>query len=190
MTETENIESGESLIQILDEITELVTNAKSMPLSASVLVNRGELLDMLELAREIVPSQIVAADSVLRDIDRVNDDAKDEADRIIARAEENAEQIIAQAKNEAQRLVSQDAVTVSAKSQATKIIDEAKSKADRTIAGANDYSDGTLEELAEQIIAVQEHLDQIQAQIEAGREVLADRREIAAEYISDSPEED
>ncbi len=189
MNSYKELETGESLIAVLDEIVELVETAKAMPLSASVLVNRGELLELLATAREIVPTQIVEADSVLRDIERVNDDAQEQAERIISLAEADAQQIIAQAKAEAQRLVSQDSVTVLAKSNATRIVDEAKSKADRITGGANDYSDSTLEELAGQLIAVQEYLDQIQLQIEAGRTVLAERRELAAEITYDTPED-
>ncbi|XCB30205.1 hypothetical protein RQN30_01820 [Arcanobacterium hippocoleae] len=73
-----------------------------------------------------------------------------------------------------------------ARQQAAKILDEAKSKAARITAGANQYSDATLAEVAAQLGGVQEYLHQIQVQIDAGRDVLAQRREAQTEYAAES----
>lgn len=84
---------------------------------------------------------------------------------------------MAEAREQASRLVAQDSITVSAKSQSTKIIDEAKSRAAKIKRGADKYSADTLSSLAEQLQGVQEYLAQIQAQIAAGQEMLAEREQ-------------
>ncbi|MFC5370314.1 hypothetical protein [Arcanobacterium bovis] len=170
-------ETGASLLEILEEITGLVENAKAMPLSASVLVNRSEILDLLSTARDIVPSQIVAADSVLQDAAAVSDEARERAEEIVAQANVEADQILAEAREQASRLVSQDAITIAAKSQSARILDEAKSKADRVKRGADEYSDAALENLAQELVTIQNNLDTIQHQIAAGRGLIADRRD-------------
>ena len=66
-------------------------------------------------------------------------------------------------------------------------MDEAKTHSDRLIYGANDYSDNTLRELQEQVAdlgnsldelasGVQNHIDVLLGQIQAGRNVIATRR--------------
>ncbi|XCB30206.1 hypothetical protein RQN30_01825 [Arcanobacterium hippocoleae] len=94
-------ETGESLLAVLDEITVMVENAKSVPLSSSVLINRREMLDLLDTAHSILPAQIVEADNVLQDAAKVSDTARDNADRVVAAAREKAKQIISQAKAQA-----------------------------------------------------------------------------------------
>ncbi|MDR6940126.1 hypothetical protein [Arcanobacterium hippocoleae] len=178
MSEYENydeVETGESLIAVLEEITSLVDHAKSVPLSSSILINRHEMLDLLDRAAQMLPSQLVEAHQMLQHKAKVSGQARDEADRLIAEAREQAKHILAQAKAEAQRLASRDSVTIKARQQAAKIVDEAKSKASRVTDGANQYSDSTLAEVSGQLAGVQEYLAQIQVQIEAGRDVLAQR---------------
>ncbi|WP_124053860.1 hypothetical protein [Arcanobacterium ihumii] len=186
MTSHDIDETGASLLEILEEITEIVENAKSMPLSASVLINRSEVLDLLQTARDIVPAQIVAADSVLQDAAAVSNEARDRAEDITSQANQEADQILAEAREQASRLVSQDSITIAAKSQSARILDEAKSRADRVKRGADDYSDAALENLAQELVTIQNEIDSIQHQIAAGRGVIADRRDddIAQDVMS------
>lgn len=163
-------EQGESLLEILDELVDIVAHAKSLPMSASVMVNRSELLDLLETAREIVPDQIIAADSVMQDANAVSENAKHTASEIRERANKDAESIIAEAREQASRLVAQDQVTIAAKSQATRILDEAQSRADALKRGADGYASTTLNTLSDELNGL---LDQI----EAGRAHLATRHE-------------
>ncbi|QOQ38601.1 hypothetical protein [Trueperella pecoris] len=165
-------EQGESLLEILDELMEIVAHAKSLPMSASVMVNRSELLDLIETARDIVPDQIVAADSVLQEASAVSENARQEAETIRARAEKDADTILAEAREQASRLVAQDQVTIAAKSQATRILDEAQAKADSLKRGADDYAATTLDQLSEELGGLLE-------QIAAGRAHLAHRLEDA-----------
>lgn len=181
-----NEQTGASLLDILEEVTELVAGAKSMPLSASVLVNQSQMLDLLETARAIVPQQIVDADSVLQDASAVTNEARSQADvmigeaqrkadALLAHARKEAEGIVAQAEQKAAQLVERDAVTAAARSQAAQIIDEANRKAHAARRGADVYSDKSLSELAAELESVQEQIDALQDQILAGRDVLAQR---------------
>lgn len=182
-TQYDEVESGESLLAVLDEITVIVENAKSVPLSSSALINRNEILELLHNAVDVLPSQLVEAHNMLQEKEKVSDNARENADRLIAEAREQAKHIISQAKAQAERLVSRDSVVIKARQQATKILDETKSKAARITNGANEYSDSTLAEVAMQLSGVEEYLAQIQVQIEAGRDVLAKRREAETEAM-------
>lgn len=49
----------------LDEIVEAVGSARSMPMSASCVVNRAELLAMLEEVRQALPGSLAQAQELL-----------------------------------------------------------------------------------------------------------------------------
>ena len=52
-----------TVIAALDQIEDLVESARSIPLSASIMVNKAEILDLLDQAREALPEDLVAADA-------------------------------------------------------------------------------------------------------------------------------
>ncbi|EPD26674.1 hypothetical protein ACXITP_06875 [Actinotignum sanguinis] len=191
---------GESVVEILDELLALVDNARSIPMSASVMINQSEVRDLLQLARDAVPDQVLRADDVLADIDSVRASGRQEAASIIASARQDAENIVAEARAQASRLVSNDAITIAARSTAARIEDEAKQKAERLREGANHYSDSTLANLEgqvngvaaaleEAVRAAHEKMDAALAQIYAGREVLASRQETTDAVFDHSEEE-
>ncbi len=179
---------GESLIAVLDELIELVSNAPTTVMSAAIKVNRSEILDLLATARDLVPDQIVRADGLLAEASGFTHEAQARASRIIEQAHNDAEDTIAEAREQASRLVSQDAITIAAKARAHRIIDDSKSQADKLRRGANEYSDTTLLSLQNKVSevgseidsltsAVQERIDIMLSQIIAGRNIIAERDE-------------
>ena len=147
----------EGLTGILEALQEAVTQARSMPMSSSVLVNRAELLDLVEQAHAVLPSQLTEADDVLAG-----------ADEVLAEARERSEQIIATARRRADELVDAEQVVVAAKVRAGEIIAEAE----RTAAGlrrdADDYCD-------RQLANFEIDLGKVVSQVQAGRAKLAGR---------------
>lgn len=150
-------EDGESLISILDELTELVTAARAMPMSASVLVNRAEALDLIDAARAVVPEEIRTADDIVHD-----------ADAMLDRARQRAEGIVAEATSRAQQLVAQERVVALAGERADQIVGEAKAHAAKLAADANDYCD-------RQLAQFEIDLESVRAQVRAGRDAIAAR---------------
>ena len=53
----------------LEQLEELIREAKSMPLSSSVLINRDEVLEMIEEMRKVLPEEIKQARWIVRDRD-------------------------------------------------------------------------------------------------------------------------
>ena len=69
MTDEDPTTRPEGLTGVLDAIASAVANARAMPMSSSVLVNRAELLDLVDQARDVLPTQLTRADEVLADAD-------------------------------------------------------------------------------------------------------------------------
>lgn len=154
---TDSPGDGESLVAILDDLTELVSSARAMPMSASAMINRAEVLDLLSSAREVLPGQIAEADKILAD-----------ADEVLATAEENARKTLADAEAEAQVRISAESVVVAANERASELIAQAEATADELAREADDYCDRTLAEF-------EIDLGRITSQVAAGRTRLHER---------------
>ena len=79
---------------VLEALTATVAGARAMPMSSSVLVNKAEVLDLIEQAREALPSLLTQADALLADADAAKEQARAEAVGIIAAAHEEADRLV------------------------------------------------------------------------------------------------
>ncbi|TKR23430.1 hypothetical protein FA014_11245 [Cellulomonas hominis] len=149
----------EGLRAVLDALEQAVQVARAVPMSASVLVSRAELLDLVEQARAALPTQIGRADEVL---------AAADAERAAARAD--AERIEAQARRRAAELVEQESVVAQAAERAAEIVREAEETARALRRDADDYCDRRLADF-------EIDLGKVLTQVQAGRAKLADRLE-------------
>lgn len=150
---------GESLLAILDELSALLKQSRQMPMSASILVNKAEALDLLNAALTVVPEQVAEADEIVAGAKQVVDKADADAAAILKDAEERAD-----------RAIDQESVVAAAKQRAQEIIAAADAEAERLMADANAYCDRQLGQL-------EQELEQIGRQVIAGRRVIQSRRE-------------
>ncbi|TRV73639.1 cell division initiation protein [Streptomyces sp. 130] len=117
----------------LDEIVATVGSARSMPMSASCVVNRAELLAMLEEVREALPGSLAQAAEVIGGHEQLVEQARQEAGRIIdsARAERTA-------------LIADTEIARRSQAEADRILAEARKEADEVRAEADEYVDSKL----------------------------------------------
>ena len=154
---TTSRDAGEDLLRILDELDELISNARSMPMSASAIVNRENALHLIDRARDAVPSAVRRAEKIVADADAVLAEGRAESERLVQYAQEESE-----------RLVAGENIVRMANDRADSIVAAAEDKAASLRHGADEYSDRTLASLEAEVAKVAE-------QIRAGREVLASR---------------
>jgi vacuolar-type H+-ATPase subunit H len=117
----------------LDEIVAAVEGARSMPMSASCVVNRADLLGMLEEVRAALPDSLARAEAVLGDRHQVVEEARREAERILASAHA-----------ERGSLISDTQVARESQDEADRILAEARREAEEIRAEADDYVDSKL----------------------------------------------
>ncbi|MFC5953709.1 cell division initiation protein [Streptomyces pratens] len=117
----------------LDEIVDLVSGARSMPMSASCVVNRADLLSMLEEVRAALPDSLAQAQELIGGREQMVEQARQEAERIIegAHAERGS-------------LISGTEVARRSQSEADRILGEARKEAEEVRAEADDYVDSKL----------------------------------------------
>lgn len=141
----------------LAEIRRAVEDARSMPMSASAVVNRGEMLTMLDDLAGALDAAFTDAQRVLSDRDAVVDQGRSEA-----------AQIVAEAKNEREHIISDTEVYRVAKRQAEHVLEQAQAESVELRRETDDYVDGKLANL-------EISLEKTMEAVRRGRERLAGR---------------
>jgi vacuolar-type H+-ATPase subunit H len=163
----------------LQQLEELVAEAKSMPLSTSVLINREEVLELIQEMRSSMPEEIKQARWVVKD-----------REQLLTKARKDAEGVVQQALDQQRRLVQQEEVVRASTREAERILEEAREQARQMRLEGEDYMDQklaafeatltrTLEQIAQireaeerQLMHVGEQLQRALQQVGRGRERL------------------
>ncbi|MEI5526139.1 cell division initiation protein [Streptomyces brasiliscabiei] len=117
----------------LDEIVSVVSGARAMPMSASCVVNRADLLSLLDELRAALPDSLAQARELIGD-----------RDHMVERARQEAERIIETAHAERGSLISDTEVARRSQNEADRILGEARQEAEDVRAEADDYVDSKL----------------------------------------------
>ena len=144
----------DSIEKLASAIT-LVEEARGVPLSASCVVHRGEMLEILDEAKSALPVDFESAQKVIS-----------ARDAIIEEGRLSAEQMISMAREDVARMVEQTSIVQNARDEARKIIADARDKGLQEKAEVEEYIDGRLATL--EVI-----LNKTQDAVARGRERLA-----------------
>jgi cell division septum initiation protein DivIVA len=144
---------------LLNQLIEVVANAKSMPLSSSVLISRDEVLDLLDAAVATLPDELKRARWVLADLDALTEQRRREADALLD-----------EVRVEASRLVSRTEIARQARTHAERLVADAEERGRAIIHEAEDFCDQRLAQM--EIV-----LDRLQKTVQSGRERLRPRIE-------------
>ena len=117
----------------LSHLEAVVAEAKAVPLSASVMVNRADVTALVGELREALPDELTQARWVIK-----------EREDILERAKADAGRLIEDAEAERDRLVSQQEVVRSAEREAERVLAEAREHARQIRLEAEDYVDAKL----------------------------------------------
>ena len=125
--------SGTDVETILHRVADLVGNARPMPLSASVMINRDEVLEIVEAALARMPEELRAARWLLR-----------EREEFLAKVQREGDDILDAARVRVERMVQRTEVVRSAEHQARQVLEEAETEARRLRHEAEDFCDQKL----------------------------------------------
>jgi ElaB/YqjD/DUF883 family membrane-anchored ribosome-binding protein len=118
---------------LLRQVADMVATARPMPLSASVMVNKEELLVLVEDALERLPDELRAARWLLK-----------ERDEFLAKVKREADDILEQARGRAEHMVQRTEVVKAAEQKARQVVQKARDEARRTKLECDDYVDQKL----------------------------------------------
>jgi len=166
----------------LQQLEEMVNEAKSMPLSSSVLVNKDEVLEILRQMQEDLPEEIKQARWIVKD-----------REELLAKARVEGDKLIDQAHEEQLRMARKESIAVRANEEADRIMGETNDSTNAMKDEAEDYVDA---KLAQFEIALRKVLEESQTvtkglartldQVELGRERLRAPSTAAEEVFGSS----
>jgi F0F1-type ATP synthase membrane subunit b/b' len=139
---------------VLLHLRALLEEARQMPLSASVMVNRDQMLELVDAGLALLPTELKEARWLLR-----------ERDEYLARAQREAEALIEAGRVRAERMVERTEVVREARRAAERIVDEAEDAARKLKHEAEDYVD-------QKLAAFEVVLERTTATVKKGRERL------------------
>jgi cell division septum initiation protein DivIVA len=118
---------------LLETLREVIETARSMPLSNAAIVNRDEVLELVDDALEQLPEELRQARWLLK-----------EREEFLTRARHEAEEIVTAARSRAEGMVQRTEVVRESQRLARGIIDRAEAEARQIRNEAEDYVDAKL----------------------------------------------
>lgn len=151
----------------LDELTAVIQGARSMPMSASCIVNRGDVLALIDDIRGLLPEEFRHAELLLRDREAVVEEGREEAERIVAAAQEERARLVAETEVAAQAELDAEEIRAAAEEESAAMRRE-----------VDDYVDAKLANF--EVV-----LEKTLAAVHRGRDKLRGR----SDYAEDSADE-
>ncbi len=140
---------------ILNQLLDVISAAKSMPLSSSVMVSRDEITSLLQAALESLPDELRQARWLLR-----------EREEFMAERSREAEALMDEVRAQAEHMVQRTEIVRQANAVAQRILDDANEEARALRHQAEDFVD-------QKLAGMEIVLDRLTRTVQAGRARLA-----------------
>ena len=157
--------------EILERVIAIIDSAPGMPMSASVRVNRDEVLELLDDAVSRLPDELRSARWLLK-----------EREDFLARTRREGEDLIEDARSRVAQMVQRTEVVKAAEQRARRIVEDAEAASRRMRRETEDYCD-------QKLASFENVLARVAKSVAAGRDKLAAPRIEEAELadLEDPP---
>lgn len=118
---------------LLTQVIEEISGARTAPMSAMAKINRDEILDLLEAARDQLPDELRRARWLLK-----------EKDEFLAQSERERDDIIDQGRQQVVRMVERQEIVRAAEDNARATLEKAKAESRMLIRQTEDFCDKKL----------------------------------------------
>ncbi len=149
-------------MHLVERLETLLAEGRRLPFSSRVMVDQNYALDLIDQLRMTIPEEVQTARRVNAEVDRLLEQAREEAEHILARAQEQATYLIEERE-----------LTRQAEEMSVEIVRQANAEGDTVKRGADDYAFQVLSELEGEVLRTLKN-------IRAGLDVLDQRRVVPA----------
>jgi cell division septum initiation protein DivIVA len=182
------------LYETVDELTTVIENARSVPMSGSCMVPRDHLLDLLDDLRESLPEDVQAAGAIVEQRTEILQQAQAEAERLTGRTRGESEQLLSSARRQRDELLGtarrqRDELLAQAQADAEDILAEAEAEAERLVAEGVAHREALLADAeaqhAELLAAAQAEHERLITETEVYRGAVSRADELGARTAAD-----
>jgi cell division septum initiation protein DivIVA len=194
MTRSHSSEVVYRLYETVDELTTVIENARSVPMSGSCMVPRDHLLDLLDDLRESLPNEVQRAGRIVEQRTEILEQAQAEAERLTEQTRAESEELVASARRTRDEVLgmarrSRDELIAQAQAEAEELLAEADAEAERIVAEARAAAEAVLAEArrqqAEALAAARAEHERLVTDTEVYRTAVARADELGAQTATD-----
>ena len=150
-------------LELLDELEDIIEKGASVPFSGRCILERDELLDVLQELKLKLPEDLKQAKWI-----------KEERQRILQEAQAEADEIIKTVEKKAVSMVDENEITKQAIISGIPIVDRSTNEAIEIADAAHNYSDNLLETVEKVVLGAMKEMEQCVAIVRNNRSNLRD----------------
>lgn len=182
------------LYETVDELSRVIENARSVPMSGSCMVPRDHLLDLLDDLRENLPDEVHAAGAIVEQRTEILQQAQAEAEQLTGRTREEADRLVAAARRQREEVLGtarrqRDEILARAQAEAEDLLAQAEAEADRLVADAQAHHEAVLADAqaqqAEMLAAAQAEHERLVTETEVYRGAVSRSDELGAQTVAE-----
>jgi cell division septum initiation protein DivIVA len=172
------------LYETVDELSSVIENARSVPMSGgSCMVSRDVLLDLLDDLRENLPAEVHKAGAIVEQRTEILQQAQAEAERLTGRTRSETEQVVGAARRQREEILGtarrqRDDLVARAQAEAEDLLARAEEEAERIVEEARRHHEALIAE------AQAEH-ERLVSETEVYRGAVARADELGAQTAVD-----
>ena len=182
------------LYETVDELSRVIENARSVPMSGSCMVPRDHLLDLLDDLRENLPDEVHAAGAIVEQRTEILEQAQAEAEQLTGRTREEADRLVAAARRQREEVLGtarrqRDELLAQAQAEAEELLAQAEAEADRLLGEAQAHHEALVADAraqqAEILAAAQAEHERLVTETEVYRGAVSRSDELGAQTVAE-----
>ena len=182
------------LYETVDELSRVIENARSVPMSGSCMVPRDQLLDLLDDLRENLPDEVHAAGAIVEQRTEILEQAQAEAEQLTGRTRDEADRLVVAARRQREEILGtacrqRDELLAHAQAEAEDLLAQAEAEADRVIAEARAHHESLLADAAarqaEMVAAARAEHERLVTETEVYRGAVSRSDELGAQTVAE-----
>jgi cell division septum initiation protein DivIVA len=182
------------LYDVVDELSQVIEHARSVPMSGSCMVPRDHLLDLLDELRENLPEEVQQAGAIVEQRTEILQQAQAEAERLTGRTRSESEQVVGSARRQREEILGvarrqRDELLAQAQAEAEDLLAEAEAEAARLVEEARHHHEAVLADAQAQqaellAVAAAEH-ERLVTETEVYRGAVSRADELGAQTVAE-----
>ena len=153
------------IFTLLETLEDILENSKTVPFTEKSIVEKDQLLDIIKEIRLKLPDELKQAKWI-----------KEERERIINEAQKDANDIVKEAENRIISMIDEHEITKKAYDKKTEIIADANEMYREITQGTNDYVDGILANIENNMLELVKSLNGVEMTIQHAIETIQNNR--------------
>ncbi len=153
------------IFTLLETLEDILENSKTVPFTEKSIVEKDQLLDIIKEIRLKLPDELKQAKWI-----------KEERERIINEAQKDANDIVKEAENRIISMIDEHEITKKAYDKKTEIIADANEMYREITQGTNDYVDGILANIENNMLELGKSLNGVEMTIQNAIETIQNNR--------------